>query len=136
MKDGKTVVLLVEDTEVGMGRFREMLPDDKFVVYRVKNHRQVMRGLEHAVRETGALVDCIVTGLFLDDGPYEGISLIAQLREMELYRSVPIIAWSRSTGEDLGKAMEAGANLTVAKYSADEYGMAQKILNLVGQKPK
>ena len=110
-------ILLVEDTNTGLDRFKTLTSGLPIEIYIAKDKNNINAALEH-VKSEGLSLLAAVVNLSLHKGPQDGINMIAHLREKGPV-NLPVIVWTKHGEDWQQKALDAGADVAFSKYIQD-----------------
>lgn len=114
-----TRILVIDDDELVVMALEELLTPVGYAVTTASNGHDALKKLE------GPMFDLIILDIIMPG--MNGFELCAKIREMDNYRSTPIIMLTaKSSSEDKKRGIDVGANLFLPKPIAP-----QRLLDLV-----
>jgi len=125
---GKIICLVVEDTKVGVQRIRQIF-DGRFHLIVVG----YLEDAENTLRTLAAqkLLDVVVTNLTIKRD-LDGFQVFKMVKEVA--QDVLIVVWTKHSDSEIQRALQAGADFGVRKYTDDEASMAEAIIAVLKQR--
>ena len=124
----KISVLLAENTHFESGITQRIL-GNKFDIEVVRSSGEAFRAFRYKVTEKTPL-RVIITNLFLESGPSDGVFLIGAIRARD--PKIPIVVWTAQPPNSsyIKDALSAGANAVVHR-DAEGKSLREKVLEII-----
>ncbi|MGC9611005.1 MAG: response regulator [Minisyncoccia bacterium] len=125
---GKISVLLAENVHFESGMVQKILGNG-FSIEKVRTSYEALRAIRYMTSDKTPL-RVVVTDLFLESGPSDGVFLVGAIRGRN--PKIPIVIWTaQPPGSSYVKAaLSAGANAVVYKGSTGE-NLRNKVLEII-----
>lgn len=125
---GKIICLVAEDADVGVRRVRKFFDDRRFHLI-VRRYRYEVENVLPQLSDSSPVV--VVTNLDLQAAG-DGILVIQKVRMILL--DALVVIWTKHFDLMIQRALEAGADFAVRKYTDDEASMAEAIIAVLQQR--